>query len=85
MKKLFSILALSIIFTGFNIAPSYAEGIIEDKDTIENRGPGNLDAPTEATPKKATTQQVEKAEKKAEDQAPKAAAPKAEEAPAEAE
>ena len=64
---------------------SLADGIIEDKDTIENRGPGNLDAPMEKTPKPTpkmdettASDTTKKSEKKAEKAAKKEAEAKTE-------
>lgn len=65
-KHLGKAISLSILTLGLSlvmIQPSFAEGIVTDKDTIENRGPGNLDTPTEKTPAKAKANKA--AEKKA--------------------
>jgi len=60
MKRLISILALVLFVTGIGIAPVFSAGIMEDTDTIENRGPANLDTPTEKDPKKAVKKEAEK-------------------------
>lgn len=60
MKKL---LILGLIFGAFGmgVQATHAEGIEEDKDTIEDRGPGNLDVPEEKSPEKPKEEAKEKA------------------------
>ena len=66
--KIFNILALLAVFNVAMIPLGFGQGVIEDKTNLENRGPGNLDAPTEPDPKKKTEVKAEdKAEAKTEE------------------
>jgi len=50
-SKFFSFLAVLSVFGMGMVASSFATGVVSDKDTIENRGAGNLDVPMEKLPK----------------------------------
>jgi hypothetical protein len=72
-KKVFKILSLAVVLAVAGPSLSWAQGVVEDKDTIEKRGPGGLDVPTETAPtpsppaqEKSASEQMNKAEKKAE-------------------
>jgi len=87
IRKSLTLLAIVFSFTLVSANSLWAgsDGMIEDKDTIENRGPGNLDTPTEKAPKaekapegteKTSAKPAASAEKKAEEKAEAPATPK---------
>lgn len=72
-KNVLKVLSLAIVLALAGPSLSWAQGVVEDKDTIEKRGPGGLDVPTETAPtpspsaeEKSASDQMNKAEKKAE-------------------